>query len=104
MPSRPSEPRMSWRRSGPAADAGYGGVDTETDSEGVATQDEITGLEDAGVPAEEAAVHIDETAADFAADEIASGVDITEADEDADVRAEVRAELEEEAAETAREE
>jgi N utilization substance protein A len=68
-----------------AAEAGYGtvGAPGETKSsvadagETVETEDDVVALEDTPVAPEEAAMHIDETVADEAADELAADADLS---------------------------
>jgi N utilization substance protein A len=78
-----------------AAEAGYADAEGIGDSGEEGALDEAdpeAAVEDAGIPAEEAAIHIEENAADQAADELASDADLD--GEDVDVRAEAEADLE----------
>ena len=95
-----------------AAEAGYADAEVtgagdsgeaKTDEQGAVDEaDPETLLEDAGVAAEEAAMHVETDAADVAADELASDADLD--GEDLDVRAEAEADLEEDVAAIAAEE
>ncbi|HYL51100.1 MAG TPA: transcription termination factor NusA [Acidimicrobiia bacterium] len=88
-----------------AAEAGYGtvtaggaapdGVTPERDDAVIPVDDTV----DTTPPAEEAAVHVDESATELAADELAADADLDA--EDPDVRAEAELEIEEESAITA---
>jgi hypothetical protein len=82
-----------------AAEAGYGtlaGSDGEGDSEAppdANAEDEVEGVETVAPAAEEAALHIEEDAADIAADELASDADLDD-EEEADIEAAAEEELE----------
>jgi N utilization substance protein A len=105
-----SDGQLMWQPAGggeaiSAAEAGYGTVTAggaapdgntpERDDAVIPVDDTV----DTTPPAEEAAVHIDESVADQAADELAADADLDA--EDPDVRAEEELEIEEESAITA---
>jgi N utilization substance protein A len=74
-----------------AADAGY--AIPGAAGESAAETEDVVDIENAGVAAEEGAIHIEESVADIAADELASDADLET--EDVDVRAEEELEIEE---------
>jgi N utilization substance protein A len=84
-----------------AAEAGYGTLapgDADTASDNgqgadAENDDAVVGVEDEAPAAEEAAMHIEDDAADIAADELASDADLDDADADIEVAAEEELEV-----------